>query len=171
MQWRAFLLRPETREPDHEKFVKYTESWQRPAQAEPKAQFRQWATNQAQPSGSIPAQVAAKAVDEFAPQFSERFHRRLLEAYFSENRDISDTGVLTDLAGEVGLDRTGFSTHWTTRQSKLSLAVIDEHNTAIDRGITAVPTIVLDNVVPVQGAQDFFAYEHWITRLLARRSQ
>ncbi len=110
-------------------------------------------------------------MDEFAPQFSERFHRRLLEAYFSENRDISDTGVLTDLAGEVGLDRTGFSTHWTTHQSKLSLAVIDEHNTAIDRGITAVPTIVLDDVVPVQGAQDFFAYEHWITRLLARRSE
>jgi predicted DsbA family dithiol-disulfide isomerase len=47
--------------------------------------------------------------------------------------------------------------------------VIDEHNAAIEQGVTAVPTIVLDDVLPVQGAQDLESYERWIERLLERR--
>ena len=47
--------------------------------------------------------------------------------------------------------------------------MIDEHNAAIEQGVTAVPTIVLDDVLPVQGAQDLASYERWIERLLERR--
>ena len=43
-------------------------------------------------------------------------------------------------------------------------------NDAIQNGITAAPTVVLDGVLPVPGAQDFEAYERWIERLLDRRS-
>ena len=43
--------------------------------------------------------------------------------------------------------------------------------TAIEHGVTGVPTVLLDQVLPVHGAQDFSSYEHWIQRLLDRRSQ
>src|SRR5438270_10477069 len=36
------------------------------------------------------------------------YNHRVLEAFFAEGRDIGEVGVLTDLAGEVGLDMVEF---------------------------------------------------------------
>lgn len=141
----------------------------RPAEAEPSLTFSVWATNNPQPSGSIPAHVAAKAMREFEPGAEERYHRRIMDAYFAENRTISDPDVLAALAGEIGLDPNAFLAHLVERQVPLAQASIDEHNEAIENGITAAPTVVLDGVLPVPGAQDFTAYERWIDRLLDRR--
>ncbi len=141
----------------------------RPAEAEPSLTFSVWATDNPQPSGSIPAHVAAKAMQEFAPEAEGRYHRRIMDAYFAENRTISDPEVLAALAGEVGVDPAGFLAHVAERQIPLAQAAIDEHNEAIENGINAAPTVVLDGVLPVPGAQDFVAYERWIERLLERR--
>ena len=141
----------------------------RPAEAEPSLTFSVWATDNPQPSGSIPAHVAAKAMQEFAPEAEGRYHRRIMDAYFAENRTISDPEVLAALAGEVGVDPAGFLAHVAERQIPLAQAAIDEHNEAIENGINAAPTVVLDGVLPVPGAQDFIAYERWIERLLERR--
>ena len=77
--------------------------------------------------------------------------------------------MLVALAGEIGLDPAAFLAHLVERQVPLAQASIDEHNEAIENGITAAPTVVLDGVLPVPGAQDFIAYERWIDRLLDRR--
>lgn len=167
-------MRPEPTGGDpakHEKFVEYTKSWQRPAEAEPSLTFTTWATDNPQPSGSIPAHVAAKAMKEYAPEAEARYHRRIMDAYFAENRTISDPEVLAMLAAEVDVDASGLLAHVADRQIPLAQQSIDEHNEAIENGITAAPTVVLDGVLPVPGAQDFIAYERWIERLLERRSR
>ena len=172
VEWKSFLLRPDNDGGDpakHDAFVEYTNSWMRPAAAEPSLTFSVWATDNAQPTGSIPAQIAQKAMEEFAPEAAAAYHRRLMDAYFAENRTISDAEVLADLAADVDVDPAGFITHVVEHEQRLARAVIDEHNSAIESGVTAVPTIVLDDVLPVQGAQDFESYVRWIDRLLSRR--
>lgn len=117
----------------------------------------------------MPAQIAQKAMEAFAPAAADAYHRRLMDAYFAENRTISDAEVLADLAADVGVDAGGFIRHLVENERVYTASVIDEHNAAIEQGVTAVPTIVLDDVLPVQGAQDLESYERWIERLLERR--
>jgi len=168
--WRAFLLRTGDKATDQAKFVAYTESWRRPGEAEPGAEFRVWSTDESQPTSSIPAHVAAKSLALIEPAASDDFHHRLLRAYFTENRTISDWAVLADLARDVGLDRDEFLSLTAERERTLSESVIAEHNEAIAQGITAVPTMVLDEVLPVQGAQEVETISRWIERLIERRT-
>jgi predicted DsbA family dithiol-disulfide isomerase len=169
VSWKAFLLRTEGKAPDQDKFVRYTESWLRPAEMEPRAEFRVWSTDELQPTSSIPAHVAAKSLALIEPEAADAFHHRLLRAYFNENRTISDWAVLADLAADVGVDRDEFLSFTAEQERDLSEAVIDEHNEAIGQGITAVPTMVLDDVLPVPGAQDVQTVARWIERLLEQR--
>ena len=149
--------------------MKYTESWLRPAEAEPGADFRVWSTDELQPTSSIPAHVAAKSLALIAPEAADEFHHRLLTAYFTENRTISDWAVLADLARDIGVDRDEFLSFTAERERALSELVIDEHNDAIAQGITAVPTMVFDEVLPVPGAQEVETVSRWIERLIDRR--
>jgi len=167
--WKAFLLRTESKATNQEKFVAYTESWLRPASVEPGAEFTVWSTDEPQPISSVPAHVAAKSVALIDPAASDAFHHRLLRAYFTENRTISDWAVLSDLAADVGLDRDEFLSFSAERERALAEEVIAEHNDAVQQGITAVPTMVIDEVLPVQGAQEVDTIARWIERLLERR--
>lgn len=170
LEWRAFLLRPESKERDRDKFVDYTRSWKRPAATEPAAVFTTpWQSDAPAPRGSMPAHVAARTVADITADLYDPYHHRLLVAYFTENRDISDWQVLGDLAAEVGVDRSEFLTLADEQQRAHVEAIIAEHNDAIEQGITAVPTVVLDDVLPVPGAQEVEAFEHWIQRLIDRR--
>lgn len=169
MTWKAFLLRTESKATNQEKFVAYTESWLRPASVEPGAEFTVWSTDEPQPISSVPAHVAAKSVALIDPAASDAFHHRLLRAYFTENRTISDWAVLSDLAADVGLDRDEFLSFSAERERALAEEVIAEHNEAVQQGITAVPTMVIDEVLPVQGAQEVDTIARWIERLLERR--
>lgn len=169
ISWKAFLLRTETKVTNQEKFVAYTESWLRPAEAEPGATFNVWATEETQPISSVPAHVAAKSLALIDPEASDAFHHRLLSAYFTENRTISDWAVLADLAADVGLDRDHFLSLTAERERSLAEEVIDEHNDAVQQGITAVPTMVIDEVLPIQGAQEVDTISRWIERLIDRR--
>jgi len=105
----------------------------------------------------------------FAPEAAYAFHHRLLGAYFTENRTISDWSVLGDVASEVGVGRDSFLSIAREQEPSLAALVIEEHNSAIESGVTAVPTVVIDDVLPVQGAQDADTYEVWINRLLDHR--
>lgn len=173
VEWRSYMLRPGREGGDpakHDRFVDYTKSWARPQSAEPSITFRPWATDNPQPSGSMPAHVAAKAMAEFASDAEPAYHRKLMEAYFTENRTISDPEVFGDLAAECGVDRNDFLAYVAEHQLRLGQLAIDDHNGAVDHGVTGVPTILIDEVLPIQGAQDFDSYEHWIQRLLDRRA-
>jgi predicted DsbA family dithiol-disulfide isomerase len=169
VSWKAYLLRTESKALDQEKFVAYTESWLRPAQVEPAATFNVWSTDSTQPISSVPAHVAAKSLALIEPAASDAFHHRLLSAYFTENRTISDWSVLSELASDVGLDRDEFLSMTAERERTLAEEVIAEHNEAVQEGITAVPTMVIDEVLPIQGAQDVDTISRWIERLIDRR--
>ncbi len=168
LETKSFLLRPRTSERERERFVEYTQSWLRPASMEPAAKFNVWSSESPAPTGSIPAQVAAKAIAQWQPDLSHDFDRALLSAYFTDNRDISDHAVLADIAVECGASRSDFLTFLAANEDVIEKRVIDEHNEAVDQGITAVPTVVINDVLPVQGAQDVELYEHWINKIIAR---
>ena len=167
--WKSFLLRPEPKTPDQAKFVEYTESWLRPAEMEPATEFRVWATDNLQPSSSVPPHLAAKGLEVIAPESGRAFHRRLLSAYFTENRTISDWDVLYSLAEDVGVGGSALKAVVEERGEPLTQTIIDEHNEALSNGIDAVPTTIIDGVLPIPGAQDVDTFEMWITRLIDRQ--
>ena len=80
------------------------------------------------------------------------YNHRVLEAFFVESQDIGDTGVLTRLAGEVGLDRAEFETALRNRDYK------EAHQEALrhayeEAGVTGVPMFVIGDRV-LTGLQD-----------------
>ncbi len=170
VEWKAYLLRPESKPRSQDRFVAYTQSWLRPAELEPRAVFQPWSTSNPAPTGSLPAHVAAKAVASCAPESAMDFHHRLLTAYFTENRTISEWSVLADLSEEVGVGRKRFVAFVDEHQQGLTQGVIDDHNEAIEGGVTGVPTISFNEMFPIPGAQDVDTYDHWISRIIDRRS-
>lgn len=169
VQWKSFLLRTEPKTTSLEKFIRYTESWERPAEMEPKAHFTTpWASGANPPSSSFPAQMAWKASGHFGPEAQQRYHHALLSAYFVDNRDISSGPVLAEIAGECDIDVEAFAAYFTEHHDALRDEVAAEHNDAISRGITAAPTMVLGGAFPVPGAQDVETYERLVTRVIER---
>lgn len=165
IDWKSFLLRVEPKTDDRDRFVEYTKSWLRPAAAEPSAQFQVWSSEAQQPASSVPAQVAAKVMADAFPDQAMAYHRRLLEAYFSENRNIADSDELVTLAGEIGVDHDAFRAAAAERSQVMTERVIEDHNRAIEHGVTAVPTVVFADTFPVPGAQDVETYERIVERI------
>ncbi|MEE9414619.1 MAG: hypothetical protein V3V01_04985, partial [Acidimicrobiales bacterium] len=93
IEWKAFLLRPTPEPRPMDKFIRYTESWARPAELEPAATFNQWSGEHEPPSHSLPSAIAGKVAAGFGPELFEKFHWRLLESDFTENRTVSDVAV------------------------------------------------------------------------------
>ncbi len=168
--WKSFLLRTEPKTSDRESFVEYTQGWRRMSEMEPRTNFVPWSTDSEPPSSSIPAQVTHKVVEASWPDAARPLHQRLLEAYFSENRTISDWSVLADVVSEVGVDRSDFLAVLDEQREVMAKTVIEEHNEAIEQGITAVPTVLINNVLPVPGAQDSASYIQWIQSVIDRQS-
>ncbi|WP_430392326.1 DsbA family oxidoreductase [Dyella sp. 20L07] len=89
----------------------------------------------------------------------------LLEAYFTDGRDVSSHDVLTDVAAHVGLDRT------TARQ------MLDENRYAQDvreqeqffqsQGIRAVPSVIVNGRYLIQGGQPPEVFEETLRRIAA----
>lgn len=75
----------------------------------------------------------------------------LFRAYWSEGRDIGDAGVLADIAGENGLDRAMIARLLDGDSDRAEIAARDAHARA--RGVSGVPTFIIDNRYAVQGAQ------------------
>ena len=169
LEWRSFLLRPQPRRsaPDDprvlEKFVRYTQSWLRPAAEEDAPAFQVWESSEGPPSHSVPAHLAAKAAARLGDAAFAALHGRLLRAYFQENRDISDAGVLRDLWVEAGLEAGGFQ---ATEDPALLGETLEQYRQAQERGITRVPAVAVEGHEGfVMGAQPLGVYRRWITRL------
>jgi predicted DsbA family dithiol-disulfide isomerase len=164
LTWKAFLLRPHPKERSVEKFRAYTQSWLRPASQPGGGRFRPWASDALPPSHSVPAQVAVKAAARLG-RF-DRFHLAVMDAYFWDNRNVSDPSVLIDVARACGLDPIEFSV--SLQDESLLQLVIDEHNEAVEAGITGVPTVVAPGGFQVPGAQDLAFYRHLVQKLRSR---
>jgi predicted DsbA family dithiol-disulfide isomerase len=75
--------------------------------------------------------------------------------------------VLAELWQEVGLDPARFDEH---RRPELLDEVMDDHNAALDAGVTGVPAAQLaGNDAVIVGAHPAALYKTWIERMLARR--
>ena len=165
VEWKAFLLRPEPKTGERSAFVEYTKSWLRPAEMEPRAEFTVWASDEDQPSSSVPAQVAFKTVEAIAPELAKAFHDRVMRAYFTENRNISASNVLMELAVDVGVDEPALAEAGTTRRDEFTQIVIDDHNNAMSNNVTGIPTVLFEKQFPVPGAQPVMAYVDIIERI------
>ncbi len=80
------------------------------------------------------------------------YNHRVLEAFFLESQDIGDIGVLTRLAGEVGLDVKQFGEALRTRKYR------DAHQRALrhayeEAGVSGVPMFVIGGQA-LTGLQD-----------------
>jgi predicted DsbA family dithiol-disulfide isomerase len=166
LEWRSFLLRPRP-EPGREleKFMRYTQSWLRPA-AEPDAPvFRVWESSEGPPSHSVPAHLAAKAAATLGPEAFAALHARLLRAYFEQSRDISRLETLRELWSEATLPEASFA---ACSDPDLLERTLTEHNEAVSLGITGVPALrVAGTDAFVTGAQPLATLRRWIDRLRA----
>ena len=95
------------------------------------------------------------------------YNHRVLTAFFVEGRDIGDIGVLTKLAGEVGLDETEFEEALTSRKFR------EAHQRALrlayeEAGGTGVPMFVIGDRT-LTGLQDRATLEAVIEKELARQ--
>lgn len=173
-EWRSYLLRPEPRRDDPsgaalEKFRRYTQSWLRPAAESDSGEFQVWQSDAGPPSHSIPAHLVAKAAARLGPEAFERMHRRLLRAYFSENRDISRQQTLWSIWQELQLPADAFA---VAEDPALLEQVLAEHHEALDLGANGVPAVRLEgNPACVVGAQPVELYRRWVERTIARRAE
>ena len=166
LEWRSYLLRPRP-EPgrDLERFMRYTQSWLRPA-GEPDAPvFRVWESTEGPPSHSVPAHLAAKAAAALGPAAFAALHVRLLRAYFEQSRDISQLETLRAIWLEAGLVEADFAACF---DPQLVQRTLEEHNEAVALGITGVPAVrVAGTDAFVTGAQPLATYRRWVERLRA----
>ena len=178
LEWKSFLLRPEPRpEPRRddptgsalEKFRRYTESWLRPAAESESGEFRVWQSDEGPPSHSIPPHCVAKAAAQVGADAFERMHWRLLHAYFSENRDISNPATLREIWQELELPDAALA---VADEQRVREQVIADHNEAVEFGANGVPAVRLaDNPTCVVGAQPIEIYRRWVERTLSRRAE
>ena len=91
---------------------------------------------------------------QFAKEHNKggEYNHRVLMAFFVESRDIGDIGVLTKLAGEVGLNETEFEQALTSRKYR------EAHQRALrlayeEAGGTGVPMFVIGDQT-LTGLQD-----------------
>jgi predicted DsbA family dithiol-disulfide isomerase len=97
------------------------------------------------------------------------YNHRVLEAFFVEGRDIGDIGVLTTLAGEVGLDEREFGEALRTRKYREAHRRVLRHADE-EAGVTGVPMFVIGDRV-LTGLQDKETLESAIEAALAAGEQ
>ena len=100
---------------------------------------------------------------------ANEYNHRVLTAFFVESQDIGDIGVLTKLAGEVGLDEQEFGEALRTRKYR------EAHQRALrhayqEAGVTGVPMFVIGDRV-LTGLQDREMLEAVIQAALAAGDQ
>lgn len=165
--WLSFLLRPEPEPRPVEQFIEYTTKWANPASLEPRTRFNTWSGDNAPPSHSFPSALAGKVAATFGNEARDAYSMRLFEAYFTENRTISDRDVLLAIAAEAGLDRAEFDRRWRGDEDDLTQQVWGEYRLAAESGIRGVPAVVVNRRMIVSGAVEVEAYQDAISQVLA----
>jgi predicted DsbA family dithiol-disulfide isomerase len=110
--------------------------------------------------------LTAWALDTAGTPAQHALHQRLFRAYFTENLDVADHGVLARLAGEVGLDVDAAADVLasdayadTVRAEELRAGELDIH---------AVPTFVIEGRWAIPGAQDVDTFTELLERARER---
>jgi predicted DsbA family dithiol-disulfide isomerase len=113
----------------------------------------------------VPPQCAAKAAGRISKQAFRAMHERLMVAYFSENRDISDSQELQRLWLELDLAPGAFD---EMGSPEIEAEVFREYDEARELGASGVPGLRrADNEIIIVGAQPEAIYRRWIEKSLA----
>jgi predicted DsbA family dithiol-disulfide isomerase len=114
----------------------------------------------------VPNTRLALRVAELARErgLHERFHDRLMDAYWSEATNIGDRDELRRLAGEVGLDPDDVERVLADPSVHLDL-VEGSTRQAMSIGINAVPAFLLDRRLIVLGAQPLDVFRRAFAQL------
>ncbi len=100
------------------------------------------------------------------PEKQTELELALFRAHFNERRRIGETGVLLDLAAQVGLDRS--EAEQALASEALARKVRAEERAAWDLNITGVPAMIVENKFMIPGAQPPEAYADALRRVAER---
>ena len=104
---------------------------------------------------------------EYAHKFGKQtdLKLRLITAYFTENKDVSDRDVLKDALKEVGLNVTEGISLLDNETAKKELRIKQNYWKSL--GVNSVPTIIFNQTSGVTGAQPVNTLKKILTDLLA----
>jgi predicted DsbA family dithiol-disulfide isomerase len=91
---------------------------------------------------------------------------RIMDAYFTDGKNIGDIEVLADCAESAGIDRP--EAHTFLSGDEFVDEVQAEITEAAEYGVTAVPTFIINGQWSVPGAQDVEMFERIIERILEK---
>ena len=106
------------------------------------------------------------ALIEAGPERQTALKQALFDAHFQQRRNVSDFGVLLDIAGSVGLDRAGAEAALT--DDALGQIVRREEAQAWDMNITGVPAMVVQGKYLIPGAQEPDVYVNVLRRVVEK---
>lgn len=90
---------------------------------------------------------------------------RVMQAYFSDGLDIGDIGVLTTIAGGLGMDVE--AAHLAVQDEALHAQIATVEKQAKEAGITGVPAYVFASKYLVSGAQESAVFEQVLDTVAA----
>lgn len=96
-------------------------------------------------------------------------HERVMDAYWTEGRDIGDWDVLAELVGELGLDAE--DARQAVESGAFAPMVDGSTMTAQRHGITGVPAFVLDGRLLVSGAQPHEVFAKALEQVASMRQK
>ncbi len=102
---------------------------------------------------------------ETAPDKQEALKRALFTAHFTENRNLTDAGVLTQAAEAAGLDRAEAGEVLASGRYAQEVRAAEELWRA--RGITSVPAVVVEGKYLISGGQPAAAFEEALRQIAA----
>lgn len=100
---------------------------------------------------------------ETAPDRQGALKRALFVAHFTENRNITDAGVLTQAAEIAGLDRAEAGE--VLASGRYAQAVRAAEDLWRSRGITSVPAVVVEGKYLISGGQPADAFEQALRQI------
>lgn len=171
VEWRPFLLRPDTPPEGMELPAHIRARMAGTANAERLKQMARAAGLEMVTPTRIPNARRAHEATEYAGQQGkgEAFHRVVFRQFYGEGRDISRWEVLREAAAEVGLNPDVMQRETDSGQYR---AVVEAHfDEAYARGISGVPTYILDDKHAIVGAQPYEAFQQALARLAAESGE
>jgi predicted DsbA family dithiol-disulfide isomerase len=97
---------------------------------------------------------------------AERLHERLFRAYFTEGGNIADRAALARWAAEAGFEEALAAEALAGGAGAESVHA--DLQAALERGITAVPSFVVEDRFLVPGAQDVETMQDFLRRVAAK---
>ena len=93
------------------------------------------------------------------------FHRAVFKAYWEDERDIGDVGVLADVASTCGLDADGLGE--ALADGRYGGRVREQMEWGRAAGVTGVPTTIFNERFAVVGAQDYEVFADIARRIVS----